>query len=80
MCVCVCVCATATVAARVCLCLCMQDPAPLPYLKHDDPYSYDINLAVKIVRKLRSCVWSWMEAFSAVHLYVCVCGWVGGGD
>lgn len=25
-----------------------QDPAPLQYLKHDDPYSFDINLAVKI--------------------------------
>jgi fumarylacetoacetase len=25
-----------------------QEPAPLPYLKHDDPYSFDINLAVKI--------------------------------
>eukprot|EP00043_Microstomoeca_roanoka_P019598 m.223630 g.223630 ORF g.223630 m.223630 type:complete len:421 (+) comp17026_c5_seq1:114-1376(+) len=25
-----------------------QDPPVLPYLKHDDPYSFDINLGVKI--------------------------------
>ncbi|EGD80576.1 fumarylacetoacetase [Salpingoeca rosetta] len=26
-----------------------SEPAPLPYLKHDDPYSFDIKLSVKIV-------------------------------
>lgn len=25
-----------------------KDPEPFPYLKHDDPYSFDINLEVAI--------------------------------
>ena len=36
-----------------------QDPAPFPYLKHDDKYAFDINLAVSITRMhsngLNSC-------------------------
>ena len=28
-----------------------QDPKPLPYLLHDDPYSFDINLSVGIKRE-----------------------------
>jgi hypothetical protein len=27
-----------------------QDPQPLPYLRHSDPYSIDINLEVAIKR------------------------------
>ena len=30
-----------------------QDPAPFPYLKHDDKYAFDINLAVSITRMYR---------------------------
>lgn len=26
----------------------MQDPTPLDYLKHDDPYTFDIKLDVAI--------------------------------
>lgn len=28
-----------------------QDPAPLSYLRHDDPYTFDIHLEVAIKRK-----------------------------
>jgi fumarylacetoacetase len=28
-----------------------QDPAPMPYLQHDDNYNYDIKLEVAIRRK-----------------------------
>jgi len=30
---------------------CKQDPVPLPYLYHEDPYSYDINLQVSLQSK-----------------------------
>ena len=25
-----------------------ENPAPLPYLRHDDPFSFDIDLEVKL--------------------------------
>lgn len=28
-----------------------QDPKPFPYLQHDDPYNFDINLEVELTRK-----------------------------
>lgn len=37
-----------------------QDPKPLPYLQHEDKYSFDINLSVAIQRK---CLFSKRVAF-----------------
>lgn len=34
----------------------LQDPTPLPYLQHSDPYSFDINLQVAIKGKSYECL------------------------
>lgn len=34
--------------APLCCALFSQDPRPLPYLRHDQPYTFDINLSVAL--------------------------------
>lgn len=33
---------------RLCFALPTQDPQPLPYLRHDQPYTFDIHLSVAL--------------------------------
>lgn len=36
------------VSTPLCCALPLQDPRPLPYLRHDQPYTFDINLSVAL--------------------------------
>ena len=43
-------------SSPLCSALPLQDPKPLPYLRHDRPYTFDINLSVTLKGTLGDCV------------------------
>lgn len=46
-----------------------EDPEPLPYLKHEDDYNFDINLEVAIKRKI-ICLVLQMALYYYLVLYI----------